>query len=443
MLFPLSKGFSSSSIFQKGGAHHERPIKRVWTVDHTGSAERTKELHHLLKRTKPYVSYKQHEMLATSRAEEGKKQDAARMSAWRRDLGEIYDNIDAQANDRRDETHNRIVALRSRNKASRDNLKQTLKQQRKDHKDFLDDMQQRVNDMPYIWGGEPIRETVERRQARKDAYFGVKQQTKDYQKEIGDLKDALDNRGPQEWTAMPRVSSDTIIMRRKAQGIKMLTQTQREWEAALVDMEDKHHQLAEDERNKLRMRNHSAKQLIGANNQKFLEGIADTHAKKKAELSDIKARVDGRGNGKPLEFDGRPNAAFTGYATAGYTPVEKSSKRQRDHAAIRADPDANHEETDCKTLCLNMPMNVRNRVIAAHNPRLSSSLTGTGIDTPQEWAEMSWTNRWALLSRHAPSGAVQKAQQKSGMAQDSFASSGPVEQRTLSPRTLGLAAATS
>merc|ERR1712232_570312 len=171
----------------------------------------------------------------------------------------------------------------------------------------------------------------------------------------------------------------------------------------------------------------------------LLKTLTDTHAMKKAELDGIQARVHGRGNGKPDHPD------FSGYATAGYMPVEKSSKRLRDHAAERQDRDANHAESAAKLLCLSMPLNLRNRIVATNHPKKKESLLGTGIDNPMEWTEMSWAQRWALLSRHAPQASIQKAQQKAGVdqpvkGQDLAMSAGSApDQRTLSPRTLGLA----
>merc|ERR1719446_1988192 len=133
MLFPLDKNFSSCSVFQKGGAHHERKPDRVWRIDHTGSADRTKELHLLLTDQKPY---KHHERLATRRAQEGKKADADRMSAWREDLRDMNQKIDGEANDRRQEMYRQIREFNRRKASSDSDLRNTLRDQAKNHQTF-------------------------------------------------------------------------------------------------------------------------------------------------------------------------------------------------------------------------------------------------------------------------------------------------------------------
>merc|ERR1719258_252691 len=81
-------------------------------------------------------------------------------------------------------------------------------------------------------------------------------------------------------------------------------------------------------------------------------------------------------------------------------PSRKGAKRLRDHAAERADKDANHAESAAKLLTLSVPLSMRNRIVAAKPPKHMASLSGTGIDSPMEWTEMNWTQRWALISRH-------------------------------------------
>lgn len=383
---------------------------------------------------KPYAH---HERLAIRRANEGKKADAERLSIFREDLREMHAKIDAEANERRQETFRSIRAHKNRGAASDSNLRQTLRDQAKDHQNFLGDMQERVWQMPPIWGGEPIRETKERIQARSETHKHVVQQTKDYKEMIKSLSDELADRGPQDWTAVPRTSNDTIIKHRKAAGIATLTQNKESYEAFLEGMEEREHVRILGERGEAKQRCRESDMRLASDKTKLMQSLNDTSVLKKAELDGIQDRVNARGNGDPQHSE------FTGYATAGYHPVDKSSKRLRDHAAEAADRDADHAGSAAKLLCLSMPLNLRNRVVAANHPRNKASLMGTGIDSPMDWSEMNWTQRWALLSRHAPQSAVQKAQQKAGMnlqGLDLSASAGSVaDQRTLSPRTLGLA----
>lgn len=432
MLFPLSKDFSSSGIFQKGGEHNQRPIKRVWTIDHTGSKDRTKELHLLLTDQKPY---KHHERLAARRAQEGKKQDDDTLNAWKDHLRDMYQRIDGEAEGRRQEMYSQMRAYKRRNAASDSNLKQMLRDQAKDHLDFLKDMGGRVNSMPPMWGGEPLRETRERTQARKDAHKGVIEQTKDYKQAIKSLNSELDKRGPQEWTAVPRPSNETIQSRRKAKGLAELTQKKEDYESTLEAMMDREHQRVTSERREMRRQCREADLRLSQEKGDLLKSLNDTQAMKKAELDGIQARVNGRGNGRP------DHPEFTGYATAGYTPVEKGAKRLRDHAAERADKDANHAESAAKLLTLSVPLSMRNRIVAAKPPKHMASLSGTGIDSPMEWTEMNWTQRWALISRHAPQNTIQKAHEKAGVdAQGKELTMSPTaNQQTLSPRTLGMA----
>lgn len=434
MLFPISKDFGSSSIFQKGGAHSEKPIHRVWTIDHTGSAERTKELHLLLTDQKPY---KCHERLASKRAQEGKKQDAATMSAWREHLRDMNQRIDGEAGERKQEMLRQMRAYKNRNASSDSNLRHMLKDQAKDHFDFLQDMSSRVHDMPPMWGGEPLRETRERTRARSETHKGVIQQTKDYKQMIKTLSTELDNRGPQDWTAVPRPSNDAIVQKRKAKGLAMMTQAKEDYEAVLEGIDERESERVAAERRETKMHIRESELRLSGEKTRLLQALTDTSNQKKAELDGIQARVNGRGSGRP------DHPEFAGYATAGYKPVQLSSTRLRDHAAERADRDADHAGSAAKQLCLSMPLNLRNRIVSANPPKNTASLMGTGLDSPMAWTEMNWTQRWALLSRHAPQKAVQKAYERAGVdAQGMDLSATGVsasEQRTLSPRTLGLA----
>jgi len=436
MLFPLSKDFSSSSIFQKGGEHHQAPIKRVWTIDHTGSKDRTKELHLLLTDQKPYSH---HERLATKRANDGKKADADRLSAFREDLREMHAKIDGESAERKAEMLRGMRAYRRRKASSESDLRATLRDQGKDHKDFLADMNARTWQMQPIWGKtDEFRETKERTRARGDASRAVVEQTKDYKQMIKGLEADLGNRGPQDWTAVPKPCNETIVRHRKAAGLAKLTQDKTQYEAFLDDMDGREHQRALGERHEIRGRVRDSELRLAGDKTTLLKSLNDTNSMKKAELDGIQARVNGRGNGDPNHHE------FNGYATAGYAPVDKSSKRLRDHAAEAQDKDADHTSSAAKLLCLSMPLNLRNRIVAGNHPKKAASLMGTGIDTPMEWSEMNWTQRWALLSRHAPQSAIQKAQQRAGVDPQgldmSMTAASATDVRTLSPRTLGMAA---
>lgn len=435
MLFPLSKDFSSTGIFQSG-QHNARPVGRVWSIDHTGSKDRIKELHLLITDQKPYAH---HERLATRRAQEGKKLDADTMSAWKRNLSEMNERIDGESAVRRQDMIAGIRDFNKRKAASTSDLKQMLREQGKGHIDFLNEMNDRVGKVPncsYHPGGQP-REHPERTQARNEAFKGLTMQVQEYKQGVKTLEAELAKRGPQEWTAVPKPSNDAIVERRKAQGIKVLTQAKNDYEGFLEGMEDREQQRVNEERRANRERCREADTRLGADKTKLLQAMQDLSASKKAELDGIQARVNGRGNGRPDHPD------FSGYATAGYTPVHKSNGRMRDHAAERADRDADHAEGAAKLLCLSMPLGLRNKVVATNPPRNAASLSGTGISTPMDWTDMNWTQRWALISRHAPPAAVQKATQKAGVdAQGMELSATGVsasDQRTLSPRTLGMA----
>lgn len=79
MLFPLSKSFSSSRIFQKGGDHWPQQAHRTWSIDQTGHRERTLEIHQILVDKKPYSAQVQ---LAQKRADAARKRDAVAAQAY-------------------------------------------------------------------------------------------------------------------------------------------------------------------------------------------------------------------------------------------------------------------------------------------------------------------------------------------------------------------------
>jgi len=434
MLFPLSKDFSSSSIFQKSGQHHEKPIHRVWSIDHTGSAERTKELHLLLTDQKPYAH---HERLATRRANDGKKMDQDRMNLWKEDLRDMNQKIDGESEERRQEMIGHMRLTKQRNCASDTDLKNRLRDQKQDHLNFLNDMNGRVGALAPLGSPEPPRESKERTRDRAGGQKAVNQQTKDYKDMIKELGGALDARGPQEWTAVPKPSNDAIVQRRKAKGLAEITQAKETYEAMMESMEERECVRVAGERRETRRQCREAEIRLGADKTRLLQAMSDTQQVKRAELDGIQARVNGRGSGRP------EHPEFNGYATAGYAAVHKSQTRLRDHAAEKADRDANHEESASKLLCLSMALNVRNQIVSRNPPTKASSLMGTGINNPMEWTAMNWTQRWGLISRHAPQGLVQKAYEKAGVDAQGMdlgmtTASAP-EQRTLSPRTLGLA----
>jgi hypothetical protein len=406
MLFPLSKDFSSSSIFQKSGDHHARPIKRVWSIDKTGSAERTKELHKLLTDQKPY---RHHEQLAAKKAKEGQKQDAETMRLWRDHLGDMNARIDGESTERRREMYQQIRDFNNRRAASNANLTQTMRDQAKGHGEFLNDMSTRVQNMPPIMGDKPPRETVARTQARTDAFKAVTTDAQAYKRMIGDLRTQLDNRGDQEWAAQPKPSNDAIVKKRKAAGLAVMTQAKEDYEAVLEGIADQEHRRFLQNRRELRKLCRESEDRLTGEKSRLSQSMGDLHAAKRGELDAIQARVNGRGSGRP------DHPEFVGYATAGYIPVHKSNSRLRDHAAEQQDKDADHAESASRLLCLSMPLSLRNRIVAAKPPKKQDSLRGTGLTETKEWTELNWTQRWALISTHAPQRAVQKAHEKAGV----------------------------
>lgn len=334
-----------------------------------------------------------------------------------------------------------IRAYKKRNAASDTNLRSMLRDQSKGHFSFLAEMGDRVKSLENLstWGAtDPLgpRESRERTKARLNSSKGVAEQGRDYNQAIKSLQGELDNRGPQEWTTVIRPSNDAIVSRRKAKGIAILTQQKEAWEGILEGIQEREGVRVLAERKELKRQGREVELRLNADKTRLLQGMSATMQRKKAELDDIQARVNGRGSGRP------DHPEFVGYASAGYTAVEKSQSRLRDHAAERADKDADHAGSAAKLLCLSMPLQLRNRIVAANPPRKAASLIGTGINNPMEWSDMNWTQKWSLLSCHAPQRAIQKAQEKAGVdsqGMDMSATMSPSEQRTLSPRTLGMA----
>merc|ERR1719188_2485604 len=94
MLFPLSKGMSSTRLFQSGGVNSDRVIRRTWHGGAPGADERKYEIHKLVAAKKPFS---EHMRLARCRSEDLRRQDSEFGKAHEEGIKDMQRKLDEQS----------------------------------------------------------------------------------------------------------------------------------------------------------------------------------------------------------------------------------------------------------------------------------------------------------------------------------------------------------
>lgn len=308
MLFPLSKSFSATSIFQKGGEHHPAPASRTWQIDSSGSRERTQELHQLLTDQKPYSH---HLAIIRRRADEGKRADVVRTRAHAEQVRAITQKQTQEMRVRRQNLRESIEKYNADREEGDDQMKRQMRDQQQKFVKWREDMEERVKTNPPIHGA-PVK--VESRLIRKglhdEAQKTLKKQSLQYFKEMREFNESLSERKPQEWAPQPPPE-------RKPSGAAGVQSTQREYEGFLEGIYRTHHSRVRDTRRTL------------AAETREIEERNEARAATSTRLATF-----GRGKLDAEEMQERLKTRPKTHG--GYTPVVKSDKRMRNEEADKA-----------------------------------------------------------------------------------------------------------
>mmetsp|Transcript_59814 Transcript_59814/g.142440 ORF Transcript_59814/g.142440 Transcript_59814/m.142440 type:complete len:351 (-) Transcript_59814:73-1125(-) len=308
MLFPLSKSFCSSGLFQTGGSEPLR--RRVWSVDHTGKHEKVQELHKLLT---DKASYEKHLSLIARQAQEGARADSLRARTYQRHLQEIQERVQEESDERKRKMRQETLQY-LRERADRDlERTQGFQTMQKDFSHSMRDMEERVRSRPPIWGEVPEGESRERRAQRAAAQKNVHEKTRQYFREQKELKARLADT-PSEYAALNH--KPVSVEKRKKEGLEKISRQLKDYDSFLDDIYATHHDRVYGARRELEEENRDRTRRKLALTQSHVLSRSTQHLRATEELARMKERVRSR----PQSF-------------GGYVPVHKSDRRLREEEA--------------------------------------------------------------------------------------------------------------
>lgn len=310
MLFPLSKSFCATHIFQSGGAYHEQPRKRVWQTDDAESANKTRDLHKLVTSKKPY---EEHVALARTYGEIQWEADRERAKSHFAAINEVRSRLDERAKEDRQELrrHNReYKEMRSAREAG---LKADLREQVGDFYTWRKDMEARIATNPKLGRDPRPCESEDRAQQREEARRAVRTQTSKYMKEQAAMKKSYSDSIVK---FRKGATDETAIEERKAAKAAERSKHLKDWEAHLEKIHDTHSERIAEVRQGHLDRLRETKQRIETQSLSRSDCIEQEKMRGKAEAAALAAKMQNR----PKGF-------------CGYTPKSKSDKRLREEEA--------------------------------------------------------------------------------------------------------------
>jgi len=314
MLFPLSKSFSSSGLFNRGGEHTGPLAHRVWNVDYSGSEERTVDLHKVLCQKKPYSE--QLRMIKLRSDELGRK-DAEFRRAHSEVLRSTERRLDEECKEHQGEWRKGLAAARRRRLQGELSMTQHLKDQSLAFTASRLEMTGRVNSMPTLCGPPPAREDAERTRLREYGPSRLEEQTRHYFQDTRRLKEKIDSR-PMTMTKGPRCRPvDVVVEERKALGLASLYKAQRSYKSQLESVGDE-----------LNERMWSTRQATREDYQGHLDFLRTARDEAEKQKDAFKEMVQEELEAREERLRSRPKTF------AGYTPKLKSDRRLRWEAAM-------------------------------------------------------------------------------------------------------------
>jgi len=314
MLFPLSKSFTSTRLFQSGGQHGAPAINRTWTGSAPGAEERSLELHRLLTERKPFTEQLR---LAKQRSEDLRRKDVEFSRAHKECINDVQRRLDEQAMENRGKTMDGIRDFKRRRADSEGVLSEKMRSQQESYSSQKKEMEERVKELPTLCGEPPAKEAADRREQRVGGRQVLKQQTRQYYEERRAFQDKLSDRPRSFSEGCLGQPKDEIIDERKAAGLAVLSKSARDYEAQLEGLYSKHHQRVKSERKQ---------------REEDFQAHLDHRLANADALATRRASLQERVKNEAAEREERLNSRPKGFA--GYSPKAKSEQRMRKEAVL-------------------------------------------------------------------------------------------------------------
>lgn len=315
MLFPLSKDFCSTRVFQTG-THSEPPRKPAYTHSNPELENKTRDLHRLLHEKK---SYQEHLDLARSYSETQRLADQDRAKSYLKGIKDVQAENDARGAKDRAEVARRIREHRESRESRDDDLRGSMRATSLEYTDWRTSMQGRVKNLGKIWGGAPVQEGEERQQMREENRRNMRLGSRRYMQEQEALRRSLSASIVKTYRG---TSMEEAAEERKRTATTAMSQTARDWESHLESLYKKH-----DDRIRQVQRGHVTRHL---------ERVESLESGRLA----VTTRLDATAKKAKAETQARDQRIATrSKGFAGYQPLEKSEKRLRVEKALQ-DPGA-------------------------------------------------------------------------------------------------------
>lgn len=314
MLFPLSKGFTSTRLFQSGGEHHSPVVNRTWTGHAPGADERSLELHRILTAKKPFAEQLK---LAKARSEDLRRKDVEFGRAHKATVAEVQQRLEEEATENRQRTLDGIRDFRRRRAASEGALAENMRAQQEAYTSAKKEMEERVKAQPVLCGEPPTREGVDRREQRHGWKQALKQNTRQYFEERRGFQEKLEARPRSLSAGCLGRPKDDIIDEKKAAGLSVLNQAAREYESQVEGLYSKHHRRVRTER---RQREEDFQAHLD-HRLACTDALLTRHTALKERVKAEAAEREERLKTRQKSF-------------CGYSPKVKSERRLREEAAL-------------------------------------------------------------------------------------------------------------
>lgn len=314
MLFPLSKSFTSTSLFQSGGQHPAPVAHRVWEGRTPGQEERVVEVHRLLTERKPFS---EHMKMIQQRSEALQMRDVFFGRTHKEGIRELQETLDRDAAVVRQQRQEGIRDFKRRRAVSEGALAQTMRDQHEAYSTTKTEMEARVKELPMLGSGPIPRESSERLNKRLNGAADMSAGARQYYEERREFAQKLGERKESLARATPCRPKDHIIEEKKTAGLAALSKTGSDYEAHLVGLYDKHHVRVKHESRKHRedFQAHLDHRLNAS------EAMASRQEALKQKVTEEKTMREERLVARPRGF-------------AGYSPKAKSDQRLRKEEAL-------------------------------------------------------------------------------------------------------------
>lgn len=310
----MGKSFKSSQLFQRNWTNTDALPSRVWKIEHKDSAQqRVAKLHDLLAAKK---NYKEHLRVAKEHANEIKDAYTAHAQELKDRTNAVEEKLHQEAVTNRARMRRALSEHAATCESKQAAITQRIREQEKEYKDACGEMQERVGQLPKIWGKPPARpnpEDVERRHSA--AAEAMRDRKVAYRQRMAAIKADLDKRTePRSPVSKEAPDATAPQSQKREEEVRSMKATSREYEEFLDTLYKKHSDRIQSNRQQTQEW------------RKALPMWAPPPPPGRY-LQDANVEMQGR-----LEaIAGRSRKIG---ALGGYKPVKKSARRLREDAAI-------------------------------------------------------------------------------------------------------------